>query len=671
MVDSYFGTKISGGNGKSGEGPFIEYNADTGYYYLFVTYGGLTSNAGYNMRVGRSKSPTGPFTDPAGRNMVLDSNTNLDSIGLKLMTNYKFSSLPRAYMACGHNSVLRDDDGQWYLFNHARFDDGGEYHEVRVHTMNFNEAGWPVVMPYEYSGETWSAGGFEPAELTGTYEFINHGSATDGKITTAANITLNGDGSISGAVSGTWRESNDSAAAEFTIGNVKYTGFFNAQFDETGKGNRVMTFTAAGNNNQTIWGVGTKTWNGSERNVLFNHVGSGRLFYDDTIADIGSECYIGDSGLLSDVPYTITNVNSGLVLESAPDQEKGAQIQQWAKRGNKSGDANQDFRLVSCGDGYCYLTSMQNEAYCVTVNGDNAENGLDISLQENKGQDNQKWKLIRFGSYYAIAAKSAGDAACLDVYEWSKENGGVVKQWECWGGECQLWKITPTYASVPEADYSFRNAGSGKLICMGESVNTLYSGASGETMQPYIMNVEHANQGIIIRSFNGAALTEQKDGVMFSAAEDAEHQTFSLFCHADGSYSIVSADGKRALTESGDSYEMAAFTGSDAQKFVLHHESYMLIDPPETTTTTETTATTTETTTVPSAKVRLGDTDCSGNVDIADAVLLARMLAEDRDAVVTEQGRYNADCNRSGGVDKEDVLMILKSIALLITLPEV
>lgn len=34
LVDSYFGTKISGGYFKSGEGPFMEYNSETGYYYL-------------------------------------------------------------------------------------------------------------------------------------------------------------------------------------------------------------------------------------------------------------------------------------------------------------------------------------------------------------------------------------------------------------------------------------------------------------------------------------------------------------------------------------------------------------------------------------------------------------------------------------------------------------
>jgi arabinan endo-1,5-alpha-L-arabinosidase len=63
MVDSYFGTKIAGGYGKSGEGPFIEYNPDTDYYYLWTTYVGLAWDGGYNMRVSRSKSPMVPFTD--------------------------------------------------------------------------------------------------------------------------------------------------------------------------------------------------------------------------------------------------------------------------------------------------------------------------------------------------------------------------------------------------------------------------------------------------------------------------------------------------------------------------------------------------------------------------------------------------------------------------------
>ena len=681
MVDSYFGTKISGGYGKSGEGPFIEYNADTGYYYLWVTYGGLTSTGGYNMRVARSKSPLGPFKDPAGKDMALTSKVDINPIGLKVMTNYKFSSLQRAYMAPGHNSVLHDSDGQWYLVNHTRFDDGGEFHEVRVHAMNFNEAGWPVVMPYEYSGETWSETGFEPASLAGTYEFINHGTSTDGTITTAQKITLNADGTISGAVTGTWSESDDSAAAVFTIGNVSYQGFFNPQHDETGTGKTVMTFTAAGNNNQSVWGVQTDAWNGSERNVLFNHVGSGTLVYDkNAVADNSGNVYIGDSGLLSNVPYTITNVNSGLVLESVPgDMQDGTGIQQWAKRGNKSGDSNQDFRLTDLGDGYCRITSMVNEDYCVTVSGNTAENGLEIAFRKYTGADNQKWKLIKSGGYFSIAAKSAGDAAGLDVYEWSKENGGAVKQWELWGGECQLWKITPTYASVPDHAYTVRNLGSGCFL-----------NAAGGTLQQNKTEtawiLKHGDNGYVTLSDadgNTVTAAGASDGAALTleAYTGKDNQRFTLCCNADGSYALLSklTDGASGFDvsdgskDAGTKLVLGKYSGSDSQKFILAPAEAP--KPTETETTTTVTATeseTTETTTVTSAagKLRLGDVNCDEMVDVSDAVLLARFTAEDKSARITEQGMRNADCNRNGQPSSEDIILILKHIAKLITLPE-
>ena len=670
MVDSYFGTKISGGYGKSGEGPFIEYNGDTGFYYLWVTYGGLTSTGGYNMRVARSRSPLGPFQDPSGKDMVLPANPDLNSIGLKVMTNYKFSSLPRAYMAPGHNSVLHDDDGQWYLVNHTRFDDGAEFHEVRVHTMNFNEAGWPVVMPYEYSGETWSDAGFEPSALAGTYEFINHGSGTDGKITTAANITLNQDGTISGAVKGTWSESNDSAAADFTIGNVHYLGYFNPQNDETGTGKKVMTFTAVGNNNQTIWGVQTNAWSGTERSTLGNHLGSGQLFYDkNAVSDSSGSIYLGDSGLLSNIPYTITNVNSGLVLESVPDaMQDGTGVQQWQKRGNKSGDSNQDFRLTDVGDGYCRITSMVNEDYCVTVQGNSAENGLEVAFQKYTGADNQKWKLIKSGSYFGIVAKSAGDAAGLDVYEWSKDNGGAVKQWEFWGGECQLWKITPTYASVPAHAYTLRSVENGQFIGAKENAllptdtETAWIVRSGDDA---LYTISDANgRCITMNAENGALSLETYSG--------KDNQKFSIWCNADGSYSLISEQS--ACEMRSDSVVLQAYSGGDTQRFILSPSAEP--EPIYTeTTTTQTTTTTAETTTAATTtttadKLYLGDVNCDDKVDISDAVLLARLIAEDTGANVTAQGLRNADCDFDGQPSSSDTILILKHIAKIQFLPE-
>lgn len=670
MVDSYFGTKISGGYGKSGEGPFIEYNADTGFYYLWVTYGGLTSTGGYNMRVGRSRSPLGPFQDPSGKDMVLPANPDLNSIGLKLMTNYKFSSLARAYMAPGHNSVLHDDDGQWYLVNHTRFDDGAEFHEVRVHTMNFNEAGWPVVMPYEYSGETWSDAGFEPSALAGTYEFINHGSGTDGKITTAANITLNQDGTISGAVKGTWSESDNSAAAVFTIGNVSYKGYFNPQNDESGTGKKVMTFTAAGSNNQSIWGVQTNAWTGTERSTLGNHLGSGQLVYDkNAVTDSSGSIYLGDSGLLNNIPYTITNVNSGLILESKPDAiQDGTGIQQWQKRGNKSGDSNQDFRLTDVGGGYCRITSMVNEDFCVTVQGNSAENGLEVAFQKYNGADNQKWKLVKSGSYFGIVAKSAGDAAGLDVYEWSKENGGAVKQWEFWGGECQLWKITPTYAAVPAHAYSLRSVKSGQFI--GAKENALLP---TDTETAWI--VKSGDDGLYtISDANGRCISMNAENGSLSLETDSgnKNQKFILWCNADGSYSLIS--DQSACEIRSDSVVLQAYSSSDTQRFVLSPAAEpepVCIETTTTTSTTTTTETTTETTTTAAPeKLHLGDVNCDGQVDVSDAVLLARLVAQDSDAVVSAQGKLNADCNRNEKPDSADTILILKHIAKIQILPE-
>ncbi|MCR5305937.1 MAG: family 43 glycosylhydrolase [Oscillospiraceae bacterium] len=664
MVDSYFGTKISGGYGKSGEGPFIEYNADTGFYYLWVTYGGLTSSGGYNMRVGRSRSPLGPFVDAAGRNMVLNSDTNLNSIGLKLMTNYKFSSLPRAYMACGHNSVLKDDDGRWYLIYHTRFDDGAEFHEVRVHSMQFSEAGWPVVMPYEYSGEAWSEAGFEPDALAGTYEFINHGTGTDGNITTASEITLASNGTITGAVTGTWKQDSRSAAAEFQIGNDRYTGFFNTQYDESGTGKCVMTFTASGSSNQSIWGVQTAPWTGSERREPQTFTGSGQLCYDQkAVTDTAGSLLISDTALLSNVPYTITNVNSGLVLEAAnPNGAKpGTGIQQWAKRGNKSGDANQDFRLTDIGNGWCRITSMQDETLCIAVQESTGENGVAVELQTYNGSDNQLWKPVKSGSYYGIVSKCSDGTAALDVYEWSKENGGVIKQWEFWGGECQLWKITPTYAAVPSRAYALRNTATGKFV--GTDGTTLIQTAQATGWE---LQKDPESELCFLTDGRKYAVTARSDGSFtVQPYHGSDGQLFRISCSRDGSYTLCFGNDEQNgvfLSANGSGQFISEKTPEgDAAQFVLSPCDAPI---PEQALTTADTTETTKGQTV----ILPGDVDCDGSVRIADAVLLARYLAEDSEVTVTANGKINAELDKQEGLSSDELVLLLQHLAGTVSL---
>ena len=58
-----------------------------------------------------------------------------------------------------------------------------------------------------------------------------------------------------------------------------------------------------------------------------------------------------------------------------------------------------------------------------------------------------------------------------------------------------------------------------------------------------------------------------------------------------------------------------------------------------------------------------GDLNLDSNVNVFDAILLARVLAEHTTVSVTEKGMQNADMNGSGTPDSVDLTLILKQIA--------
>ncbi|MEE3405167.1 MAG: dockerin type I repeat-containing protein [Acutalibacteraceae bacterium] len=58
-----------------------------------------------------------------------------------------------------------------------------------------------------------------------------------------------------------------------------------------------------------------------------------------------------------------------------------------------------------------------------------------------------------------------------------------------------------------------------------------------------------------------------------------------------------------------------------------------------------------------------GDVNLDCSIDVSDAVLVARFAAEDREAVITDQGRQNADVTHDGNVDSQDAAKILQYIA--------
>ncbi|MNW32140.1 Extracellular endo-alpha-(1-_5)-L-arabinanase 2 precursor [compost metagenome] len=268
-----YGKKLLGANHSRIEAPYMLYSPETDYYYLFLSYGGLAADGGYNIRVARSKSPDGPFVDAKGNDMTrvggkdgtFFDDSAIAPYGVKLMGNYQFEQVegePRhtgsGYVSPGHNSAYFDEQTKrYYLIFHSRFPSRGEEHEVRVHQMFMNKDGWPVVAPHRYTQET--AGNYKKADVTGPYKYLNHGKDISATIKKSSLINFNDNGTISGSVSGTWRL-KEKHRIELVINGVDYHGVFVRQWDEGTKTN-VMTFTALSNEGEAVWGSHTATGN--------------------------------------------------------------------------------------------------------------------------------------------------------------------------------------------------------------------------------------------------------------------------------------------------------------------------------------------------------------------------------------------------------------------------
>lgn len=62
-----------------------------------------------------------------------------------------------------------------------------------------------------------------------------------------------------------------------------------------------------------------------------------------------------------------------------------------------------------------------------------------------------------------------------------------------------------------------------------------------------------------------------------------------------------------------------------------------------------------------------GDADCSGLVDVSDAVLISRFVLSDPDAEITDQGKLNADCDGEKGITSSDAIRVVQHIAGLVS----
>lgn len=257
--DIYFGKQISRTNEETentGEGPLITYDSESGYYYMFLTYGGLGALDGYNIREYRSENPDGPYMDLAGNDAMDMKNT-----GTKIIGNYQFSANEKAYLSGGHSSCLSDDNGKIYQAYHQRYNDGeGSFHNVQIHQMLRTSNDWLTMLPLAYNGET--AKNVTIDEIAGEYElvlFSDRTSKTDdwSKVNTIIEPTVTAMIDKNGKLTADGKKGTiqlDSNAYTFTLqfdGAVYYGAFCTG----TQNSKTVLTMSAVSDTNQTLWAI--------------------------------------------------------------------------------------------------------------------------------------------------------------------------------------------------------------------------------------------------------------------------------------------------------------------------------------------------------------------------------------------------------------------------------
>ena len=236
------------------EGPFVFYNDLTEYYYLMTSEADLMKD--YNMHIARSKSPDGPYVDATGEDVAGKG------VGNKIAGNYKFerAGTQKPFAALGHNSVIKNEEGKYFVVYHARRGSGDSVelaHKLYTSQLFFNEEGWPVMSPVRYAGETF--GVVLEADLEATFEVVIHAQASDPAATVSVDYALTADGKITrgSAEAGSWTL-KDGYYITLVIDGATYKGVVVPGWDmyavaskQTGR----LCITAVSDKGVSLWAI--------------------------------------------------------------------------------------------------------------------------------------------------------------------------------------------------------------------------------------------------------------------------------------------------------------------------------------------------------------------------------------------------------------------------------
>ena len=183
-----------------------------------------------------------------------------------------------------------------------------------------------------------------------------------------------------------------------------------------------------------ILGTGGDNSNGAQGEFFEGVMTAG---YPSDAADNAVQANIVAAGYGSDPNYYhLVNRNSGMVADvTGASTSEGANVIQWPNNGG----FNQEWSLMSTGDGYFYLVN-RNSGMVMDVTAASTSEGANVIQWPNHGGSNQQWTLQPTGDgYYYLVNRNSG--MVMDVTGASTTQGAQIIQWPNHSGSNQQWSL--------------------------------------------------------------------------------------------------------------------------------------------------------------------------------------------------------------------------------------
>ncbi len=368
--------------------------------------------------------------------------------------------------------------------------------------------------------------------------------------------------------------------------------------------------------------------------------------------------------------YVFRNAASGLYLATAETPAAGTNIVQ-----RERADA-MIWTLKDAGMGYYSLCTAEDTNLRLDLDYGKTEDGTNIHLYTDNGDAAQQFKFVSAGTgLYEIVTRPTDDQSCLAVENAAQSPDANVIQMTCADTDEQHWYaeiyVEPVNGTLIRdllvfdrnnaANWSIVPQASAGMEIFGDRVFT-YTGMPAE-----LDGAEYLRTACDSKKTDAelAAFTAAAPVTVYTAMDV---RVTPLPAWLSGwtktGIELDSSNGEHFVCYAKEAAagETVRLGTNGMSGTCVNYAVFVRQNAAETTTTT-TTPTTTETTEEILSAVR-GDVDCSGDVKIADAVLLARYVAEDN-VNVTAQGKINADCYDAGDgkLTSDDIASLLKYLA--------